>query len=250
MKLVKPQAFQAVIEKKEQVTNTVFLVTFRLVAPAEISFVAGQTFMLTVEGGAKRMMSIASPPSDKTHILLCHDTSPGGPASKWTRARKVGDSATFMAPFGMFTLDKTTSRKKVLVATGTGIAPFRSMVLDYLETGCPPASAYGAAVGGQGTDDITIYWGLRHEEDMYFCDEFQALSQKYPQFRCIVSLSKPPASWKGKVGHVTEHIVQEEPNLTGTDFYLCGNHNMVLDVEAQLSEKNVPKPQIHKELYF
>jgi CDP-4-dehydro-6-deoxyglucose reductase len=235
IQLSKPQPFQAVIEKKEQLTNDVFLVTFRLIAPLQVSFIAGQTFMLTVDGGVKRVMSIANPPSDNTHILLCHDTSPGGPASQWTRARHVGDNANLMAPLGMFVIDKESHRKKVLVATGTGIAPFRSMVLDYLENG--------------GTDDITIYWGLRYEEDIYLTGDFEEISRKYPNFRFIVTLSKPGDGWQGKKGRVTEHVVQEEKNLPGTDFYLCGNHHMIVEIESQLAERNVPKLQVHKEVF-
>jgi CDP-4-dehydro-6-deoxyglucose reductase, E3 len=235
MMLQKPQQLQAVIEKKEQLTSDVFLVTFKLVTPPEISFIAGQTFMLTVDNNVKRMMSIANPPSFKNHIVLCHDTSPNGPASQWTRARKVGDTALLMAPFGMFVLDKESHRKKVLIATGTGIAPFRSMVLDYLEHG--------------GTDDITIYWGLRHEDDIYLISDFEKISAQYPQFRLVLTLSKPSPDWKGTVGRVTDHVVQEEKNLAGTDFYLCGNHNMVKEIEAQLAERNVPKQQVHKEVF-
>jgi NAD(P)H-flavin reductase len=236
MILQKPQQFQTVIEKKEQLTKNVFLVTFKLISPAEISFFAGQTFMLTVDDNVRRMMSIANPPSDKNHIVLCHDTSPGGPASLWTRARKAGDKAVLLAPLGMFMIDKESHRKKVLIATGTGIAPFRSMVLDYLENG--------------GTDDVTIYWGLRHEEDVYLADDFGKIHAKYPNFRFVLTLSKPTSSWQGKIGRVTTHIVQDEQNLPGTDFYLCGNHNMINDIEKQLADRNVPEPQIHKELLF
>jgi len=235
MILQKPQQFQTVIEKKDQLTKDVFLVTFKLLTPSEISFIAGQTFMLTVDNNVKRMMSIASPPSDKNHIVLCHDTSPNGPASQWTRARKIGDTAVLMAPFGAFTIDKESHRKKVLIATGTGIAPFRSMVLDYLETG--------------GTDDVTIYWGLRYEEDVYFAAEFEKISAQYPNFRFILTLSKPTPAWKGVHGRVTEHVVQEESNVQGADFYLCGNHNMVNDIEEQLADRNVPKLQVHKEVF-
>ena len=59
-------------------------------------------------------------------------------------------------------------RKKVMIATGTGIAPFRSMLFDYL--------------GNGGTDDITLYWGLRHEEAVYWLDELTDLSLKYRIF--------------------------------------------------------------------
>ena len=71
----KPQKFTATIEKKEQLT-AIILVTFKLESPHEIPFLAGQTFMLNVGNGVNRTMSIASPPSVKHSILMCHDVSP------------------------------------------------------------------------------------------------------------------------------------------------------------------------------
>jgi NAD(P)H-flavin reductase len=85
---------------------------------------------------------------------------------------------------------------------------------------------------------------------VYLVSDFEKIRQQYPQFRFIVTLSKPSPAWKGTVGRVTEHVVQEVQNLTGTDFYLCGNHNMINDIETQLADHNVPKPQVHKELLF
>lgn len=232
----KPQKYQAVIEKKEQLTEFVYLVTFKLTSPAEITFLAGQTFMLNVATGINRTMSISSAPADKQTILMCHDVSPNGPGSKWTLAHGVGDTATFMAPLGMFTLDTQSRRRKIFVATGTGIAPYRSMLLDYLTH--------------DGTDDITLYWGMRHEEDLYWMSEFQELSIKYPNFRFVVCLSQPSSSWQGAKGRVTEHVVQEEVNIERSDVYLCGNQHMIKDMEVQLKEKQVPIHQIFKELYF
>lgn len=232
----KPQKYQAIIEKKEQLTEFVYVVTFKLITPSEITFLAGQTFMLNVAPGINRTMSISSAPSDKQTILMCHDVSPDGPGSKWTRSHSVGDTATFMAPLGMFVLDKESHRRKIFVATGTGIAPYRSMLLDYLSH--------------EGTDDVTLYWGMRHEEDLYWMSEFQELSIKYPNFRFVVCLSQPSSSWQGAKGRVTEHVVQEELNIERSDVYLCGNQHMIKDLEAQLKEKQVPIHQIFKELYF
>lgn len=232
----KPQKYQAVIEKKEQLTEFVYLVTFKLVEPTEITFLAGQTFMLNVAPGINRTMSICSEPSQTTRILMCHDVSPNGPGSKWTLEHNVGDTATFMAPLGMFTLDTESQRRKIFVATGTGIAPYRSMLLDYLLHG--------------GSDDITLYWGMRHEEDLYWVSEFQELSIKYPNFRFVICLSQPSSSWQGSKGRVTEHVVQEELNIERSDVYLCGNQLMIKDIEVQLKDKHVPIHQIFKELYF
>ncbi|OGG12046.1 hypothetical protein A2Z00_03400 [Candidatus Gottesmanbacteria bacterium RBG_13_45_10] len=234
--LPQPQKYTATVEKKEQLTSRVWFVTFALKDPPSITFLAGQTIVLLITPDVTRSMSIASPPSDAQHILMCHDVSPNGQGSQWTMRLNVGDTVQFMAPLGIFVLDKESHRKKILAATGTGIAPFRSMLYDYLEHG--------------GTDDITLYWGMRYEEDLFWVSEMTALSAKYPNFRFIISLSQPPDTWQGKRGHVTEHIMQEEQNLPGTDFYLCGNQNMIKDVENQLIAKGVPKGQICKELYF
>lgn len=246
----KPQKYQAVIEKKEQLTEFVYLVTFKLISPTEITFLAGQTFMLNVAPGINRTMSISSAPVDKQTILMCHDVSPNGPGSKWTLAHGVGDTATFMAPLGMFVLDTLSHRRKILVATGTGIAPYRSMLLDYLTHDGPASTSGEFSSTRGGTDDITLYWGMRHEEDLYWISEFQELSIMYPNFRFVVCLSQPSSSWQGAKGRVTEHVVQEELNIERSDVYLCGNQHMIKDMEAQLKEKQVPIHQIFKELYF
>jgi CDP-4-dehydro-6-deoxyglucose reductase, E3 len=232
----KPQRFTATIESKVQLTTKVFLVNFKLQNPTEIAFLPGQTISLNVAPGVNRSMSISSVPSDNTHILMCHDVSPDGPGSQWTVGHDVGATATFMAPLGIFVLDPESHRKKVFVATGTGIAPFRSMLWHYLPNG--------------GTDDITLYWGLRYEEDVYWIEEFEQLARQYPNFRFVLTLSKPPADWQGKEGRVTDHVIQEEANLPGSDFYLCGNQHMIKDMESQLTKAGVSEHQIYKELYF
>ena len=236
MERPRPQKYTATITSKVQLTNKIILVVFTLQTPSEITFLAGQTFLLNVSPGVNRSMSIASPPKEKNTILMCHDVSPNGPGSQWTINHTVGDTATFMAPLGLFVLDKESHRKKILVATGTGIAPYRSMLLDYLENG--------------GTDDITVYWGLRYDDDVYWLDELTELSSKYPNFRFVLTLSKPTDAWQGKKGRVTDHVIQDESNLPGSDFYLCGNQAMIKEVEAQLLAAHVPTHQIFKELYF
>jgi len=232
----RPQKCTATIQSKVQLTNNVWLVDFGMKTPSEVAFLAGQTISLNVGPGINRSMSIASPPSEKHHILMCHDVAPGGPGSQWTIHHTVGDEATFMAPLGIFIMDRESHRKKILVATGTGVAPYRSMLMDYL--------------GNGGSDGVTLYWGLRYEDDVYWVSEFQALSLKYPNFRFVLTLSKPTDAWAGKRGRVTDHVVQEEQNLPGSDFYLCGNQHMVKDMEDQLTHHHIPEHQIFKELYF
>lgn len=234
--LPRVQQCTAQVLSKEKLTDTVWAVTFGLKDPPEIHFVAGQTMMLHIAEGVNRSMSIASPPSSSRVLFMCHDVSPMGPGSKWTIGLAIGDSVSLMAPLGMFVLDTQSHRKKVMVATGTGAAPFRSMLLDYLEHG--------------GGDEVTLYWGLRFEQDIYWQKEFTALSVQYPNFHFFLTLSKPTDTWQGNKGRVTDHVFVEEKNLLDSDFYLCGNKAMISEMKEKLLAQKVPKEQIKTELFF
>ena len=222
--------------KKEQVTDKVFFVTFRLVSPPTIAFRAGQNMMLMIAPGVNRTMSIASPPSSAGELLMVHDITPMGPGSKWTAGLKVGDSATIVAPTGGALSLIESPRKKVMIATGTGVAPFHAITLDYL--------------AGGGKAPLVLYWGQRFEHDVYWKDEFETIHDLNPSFMWHQVLSKPTEAWQGLTGHVTEHVLTMEKDLTESEFYLCGNKAMIEEVSAALLERNVPKEQIKTELFY
>jgi len=236
------QKISVEVIKKKQVASRVYLVTFALIEPDSISFAAGQNMMLMIapasEGrpGVNRTMSIASPPSSDSELLMVHDVSPMGPGSKWTLGLAVGDKATVVAPTGGTLSFRDTKRRKVLVATGTGAAPFRSMVLDAIDR-------------GKHIPTI-LYWGLRHEEDIYWKDDFDDIAKRASEFSWNLVLSKPQKSWTGKKGHVTEHVFFEEKDMVHSEFYLCGNRLMIEDVRKKLLEQKVPKEQIVTELFY
>lgn len=232
----KPQQYYATITSKDKVSSKVYVSTLELTSPGEMSFIAGQNVMLQLAPEVNRVMSIASPPSQNASIVLAYDVSPGGPGSQWMSAVNIGDRVKFMGPMGVFKLDAESPRKKVFVATGSGVAPFRSMIRDYLEHG--------------GTDDLTLYWGFRCEEDIFWMEEFTELSHTYPNFRFLITLSQKNDGWQGKEGRVTAHVPVEETNLPGSDFYLCGSRGMVDDMTAILLSAGVRREQIKSELFF
>jgi CDP-4-dehydro-6-deoxyglucose reductase len=202
MNVPKPQRYTVKILKKEKLTDTVLLCTFRTITPDSLVFTPGQYASFIIDEKTRRQYSFCSAPKDPSRFEIAIDTSPMGPGSKFFLSINEGDQPVCIAPLGTFVFDVQSFRKKVLIATGTGIAPFRSMVIDYLTRG--------------GTDDITLYWGMRHESDLYWVGEFQELSVKYPNFRFILTLSKPLDSWQGKRGRVTAHVSQEEQNPAGS----------------------------------
>ncbi len=223
MLLPKPQKFKSRLTAIEKISSKVYLERFELIEPKEITFLAGQTVMLYVAPGVNRTMSIASPPSEKTSIMLIHDVSPMGVYSKWTLAAKVGDQMELMGPLGNFTY-KESPRGKILVATGTGIAPFHSMI------------------GDHPSDMMEVYWGLRHEEDIFWQKEFGAAALH-------IILSQPSDVWGGKRGHVQDHLFSRT-NLRESEYYLCGNKAMVEDVRVKLKDAGVPDTQVKFELFY
>jgi NAD(P)H-flavin reductase len=232
----RPQKFTLRLGHIEKISSKVYLKRFDVVEPAELAFIPGQTVMLHVSPGVNRSMSIASAPGDNHSFWVAHDVTPMGPYSQWTLQAKVGDTMTCMAPLGIFILNTESHKKKIFVATGTGVTPFRSMVHHYLPAGM--------------TDDITLYWGLRKQEDMFWDAELADLSHQYPSFRYVLTLSQPEPGWQGKVGRVTDHVFTDESNIRGAEFYLCGNKAMVAEMEEKLAVAGVPKEQVYKELFY
>lgn len=222
--------------KKEQVTEKVYFVTFKLLNPPTIDFKAGQNMMLMIAPGVNRTMSIASPPSRNQELFMVQDVSPMGPGSRWTLALLVGDKATIMAPTGGALSFIDSPRKKVMVATGTGIAPFHAMVVDYLSRG--------------GSSALTLYWGQRYESDVYWKAELDAIASAHPTFTWHQILSKATDAWHGLTGHVTEHVLSMEKDVQNHEYYLCGNKAMIEEVRAALIERNVPKEQVKTELFY
>ena len=133
-------------------------------------------------GTVTRAYSIASPPGGAPCFKLVFNRVPNGPGSTFLYALVEGQRVEFRRPTGSFVLHHEPERRLLFVATGTGIAPLRSMILDALPRKQP----------------VTLFWGLRSERDLYFQDDWSELAHKHAEFTCIIALSRPTAA--GAVG--------------------------------------------------
>jgi len=195
-----------------------------------LSVCAGQYATVIIDEKTRRQYSFCSDAKQTNAVSFVIDTAPGGPGSQFFLKKRVGESVQLLAPLGTFTLHDSP-RKKVLVATGTGIAPLKSMIMSYIDQ-----------------IPMTLYWGLRYETDIYWEREFSDLERQHPTFTYFIVLSKPESPWKGRVGHVTDYVMKEE-RLEGNDYYLCGNQHMIVDVEQALLAHAVSKEQIYTEQF-
>ena len=236
----KPQIYTASVSSVTRLAGEFYLGTFALVDPKAMCFDAGQYIIFYLPPPKlKHTMSIASPPSREGDIEILQYRVPGGEGSMWFTGLAPGDPVRFLGPLGTFVLSCDTVRPIVFVATGSGIAPIRSMIVDTLK--------------GQGTINnkhMTLFWGLRHEADVFWKDEFEAMTAAHTNFRFMLTLSQPTDAWKGARGRVTEHVMKEIENLKDAEFYLCGNRAMIVDMRGILAQNGVPLDQIFTETFF
>jgi CDP-4-dehydro-6-deoxyglucose reductase len=224
------QSFSAQVSGLRDLTHDVREISFTLQQPATMAFKAGQfvSFEIAQEGQKfplVRPYSIASPPSRQDSLDLLLNLVPNGPGSTYLFGLQPGDVTQFKGPAGAFYLHDDLGRDHLFVATATGIAPFRSMLLTLFDRGCSSA--------------VTLIWGVRHQRDLYYLDEFEALAAAHSNFRFVITLSQPGEGWSGKTGRVTRLIDEHIASVDNLAVYLCGNSGMLRDVTEAVRAKGL-----------
>lgn len=235
-----PQTLKAKVVRKQNLTGNYWLFTMEFLV--QFDFSAGQFVSIKVTPeGLRRSYSIASTSNTNTIDILI-DVSPMGVGCKFFVGLKEGDLVEAMGPMGIFTLaPKKPKTNKMFIATGSGIAPLRSMIGELLRK-----NKY------QG--EIKLLWGMRHEEDLFWMDEWQGLKNEFPNFDYDVALSQPGERWHGSCGHVQDCLrddfMTKVKNISDWEFYLCGGQEMIMETGAYLASQGVVKEDIHFEKFF
>lgn len=240
MQFAPPSQYRAKLEDKIVHNEKFIQYMFELTQPHEMSFVAGQYVSIKVsEAGERRSYSIVSSP-DITHgFELALDISPGGLGSQYFQSLQFGQEIQALGPMGRFVIEEESLPLEpalIFIATGSGIAPFHSMLLDMLQV-------------RHDTRPIVLYWGLRHEAELFWELEFQNLSESFPNFSFHPVISRPGAEWSLCTGHVTDCLTTHgvtEP----AGYYLCGNKPMIEETSALLVQNGIDSARIHHEKFY
>jgi len=190
----------------------------------------------------QRPMSISSSADDTTEyeffIRLVH----GGEFTPLLWQRQIGDAINIKGAKGRFQL-QDDGRTCLLVASGTGLAPFMSM-LDTLRD-------------RRQTRDTVLVHGVSYDYDLAWREELERLasSGQFP-LRYVATVSRPQQcpNWHGLTGRVETAIPAQldAHRLTpeNTTIYLCGNPEMISAVEEVALGRGFPPEQVRKELYW
>jgi ferredoxin-NADP reductase len=211
---------------------------FVFVAPEKekLEFVPGQFVSLSSAVNGKkvtRAYSIASAPAGNL-FELCLNRVSDGLLSPIMFDLQVGDSIEFQGPLGYFVL-RHPAADSVMVATGTGIAPFRSMLK--------------AQLAAYPDRHFTLVFGVRYERNIMYRDEFERMAAECPNFSFWPTLSRPEPGWTGRTGHVQPHVLEAIGERRDMDVYICGLKLMVDDVRARLKELGFDRKHIIFEKY-
>lgn len=229
------------VEEYRPLTLTVCEQRFA-VESGEITFSPGQYMIFHVPGIDKvirRSYSISSHPSDRNHFEICVRAVSGGFCSNFIHRLRPGDGIQVEGPYGDFRLDDGSQRDALMIATGTGISPIKSMIL-YL-------------LGQPATRRIRLFFGLRNVSDLFYTKLLSEIQDTYPLFEPTIILSQPdPVGWAGLRGRVTdlirEQVTPEEASRT--DAYLCGGRPMIDDAKRLLMQKGMSPEHIRHETFF
>lgn len=214
-----------------------------------IDFRAGQFVTMDLPIHEKRLKrwrsySIANAPDNSNILEFCIVRFEGGAGSTYLfNEAKEGTTIRFKGPSGAFYLPQTIEKDLVFICTGTGLAPFRSMIWDIYNSKIPHRN-------------IHLIFGTRTTESILYQKEMEAFSKEKASFNYSVALSREEALpsndstdfYKGYVHQIyMKEYADARPDV---DFYLCGWSNMIDEaVENLILKLGYDKSQIHYELY-
>jgi ferredoxin-NADP reductase len=205
------------------------------------SFAAGQFITLDLPISDKknkrlRSYSIASAPNDSNIIELVIVLLPGGLGTSYLFTQvQIGSQITCRGPLGHFVLPSVLPADLFLICTGTGIAPFRSMV-HYIQH---QNIAY---------NNLYLIFGCRTQQDLLYHTELTALQQSMTGFHYLPTLSRENNAAFG-FGYVHDIYLKHCKEKPAAEFMLCGWRAMIDQAREQLTTLGYDKKQVHFELY-
>jgi glycine betaine catabolism B len=146
----------------------------------------------------------------------------------------VGSTLSFRGPQGVFTLQHPIVDDLYFICTGTGIAPFRSMV-HYIRDHSVTHKK------------LHLIFGCRQKCDLLYYDELKQLEQEVSSFTYIPTLSRE--EWEGRKGYVHDIYMELCEGRPQAQFYLCGWKGMIDEAKAKLYSLGYDRKSVHIEIY-
>lgn len=232
-----------IISIKDVAPNTK-LFTIEATTFEKFDFLPGQFITLDLPIHEKknkrwRSYSIVSAPDNHNIFELLISYFEGGAGTGFLfHELTAGSEIMFRGPQGVFTLPAKIEKNIFFICTGTGIAPFRSML----------QHIYKNQIAHK---EIYLIFGTRKEENLLYADELRLLEKEINNFHYFPVFSRESPE-KNNIMHGYVHAVYEnilQTKKTDATFYLCGWKNMIDDAEKKIIALGYDRNDIRLELY-
>lgn len=225
-------AHRGTIEAVRRLSDTTFKLSVETEEP--IGFLPGQYVNIAVPGGDQnRSYSFSSVPGSARAEFLIRNIPGGLMSSFLAGGAKPGASLDLTGPSGSFYM-REIRRPVLMLAGGTGLAPFLSMLGRIAESG----SAH----------PIHLVYGVTHDADLVEVQALRDVAERIPDFSFDTCVASHDSSHP-KRGFVTEHLAPEYLHGGDVDTYLCGPPAMVDAVRKTFAERGLTPASFHYEKF-
>ncbi|WP_371228397.1 benzoate 1,2-dioxygenase electron transfer component BenC [Pseudomonas sp. QE6] len=227
-------SFEASISAVRQLSESTISLSIKGEALGKLAFLPGQYVNLQVPGSEQtRAYSFSSLQKDGEVSFLIRNVPGGLMSSFLTGLAKAGDAMTLAGPLGSFYL-REIRRPLLLLAGGTGLAPFTAMLEQIAERG--------------SEHPLHLIYGVTHDFDLVELDRLEAFAARIPNFTWSACVASAESSYPRK-GYVTQHITPAHLNDGEVDIYLCGPPPMVEAVSQYIREQGVTPANFYYEKF-
>jgi CDP-4-dehydro-6-deoxyglucose reductase len=227
------------IHKMDRVADDVMVLHLKLPASERLQFLAGQYIEFLLKDGSRRSFSMGNAPHDDELIQLHVRRVAGGQFTEHVFGKmKERDILRFEGPLGTFFLREDNDRPIVLVASGTGFAPIKSILECAFKKGV--------------TRPMVLYWGGRRPKDLYMNELALKWAAEQPGFRYVpvISEAAPEDQWTGRTGFVHRAAMEDFPDLSAHQVYACGVPIMVDSARRDFVQQcRLPEPEFYADSF-
>jgi benzoate/toluate 1,2-dioxygenase reductase subunit len=226
--------FPGKLASVEQLSASTIRFSVALDTPQLLDFLPGQYVNIKVPGSDQtRSYSFSSAPGAPLASFVVRNVPEGLMSTYLSEQAQAGQALSFTGPFGSFYL-RPVQRPVLLLAGGTGIAPFLSM----LET----LAAKGF------TRPVRLVFAVTNDHDLVALEQLDRIAATHPQFQYVTSVATQASSHPRK-GYATAHVEPDWMNGGDVDIYLCGPVPMVEAVRTWLDSTGVKPASFHFEKF-
>lgn len=237
------EKFSLILQDAKEIAPLVRHFTFVRKDGQPFEFTPGQFINLFFENQGEliqRSYSLATIPGENGNIEMALSYVSNGKASDFIFGLQRGDEILAAGPFGRLTLREEMPKRYILVATGTGVTPYRSMLMELSKR-----------MREHGTE-VVLLQGARSPMDQLYLDDFVPFSQNHPHFKfiacCSRTVSEPQHPYEVK-GYVQDQFDHLALNPKEDMVFLCGNPNMIDAAYLKLTELGFTAANVRREKY-